>query len=76
MMNPAKLLQLKSEWGKFEARHPKFVLFFGAIMKSGISEGSVIDIKVTFPDGKELESNMKVSAEDVEFLKKVGEMGQ
>jgi len=76
MFNPAKLLQFKSEYNKFEGRHPKFVQFFGAILKSGISEGSVIEIKVTYPDGKELESNMKVSAEDVEFLRKVGEMGQ
>ena len=44
-------------------------------MKNGVGEGSVIDIKITLPDGRELESNLKVSAEDVEFLKNVGELG-
>ena len=76
MFNPAKLLQFKSEYGKFEARHPKFVLFMGAIMKSGVPEGSVIEMKITYPDGREMESNLKVTAEDAEFLKSVGEMGQ
>ncbi len=75
MFNPAKILQFRKDWGEFEKRHPKFVLFIGAIMKNGIGEGSVIDIKITLPDGRELESNLKVSAEDVEFLKNVGELG-
>ena len=76
MFNPLKVMKFREDWGKFEERHPKFVLFLGAIMKSGIGEGSVIDIKVTFPDGRELESNLKVTPEDVEFLKNVGELGQ
>ena len=75
MFNPVKLLKFREGWGAFEQRHPKFVLFLGAIMKSGVGEGSVIEIKVTYPDGRELESNLKVTAEDVEFLKAVGEMG-
>ena len=76
MMNPMKLLQFRDEWVKFEGRHPKFCMFLGAIMKSGIPEGSVMEIKITYPDGKELESNLKVAPEDVEFLKSIGEMGK
>ena len=74
MMNPVKLLEFRKHWGDFEARHPKFVQFVGAIMKSGISEGSIIEVKITFPDGRELESNLKVSPEDVEFIKSIGEI--
>jgi len=76
MFNPAKILQFRNDWGAFEQRHPKFVMFLGAIMKNGVGEGSVIDIKITLPDGRVMESNLKVSPEDVEFLKNVGEMGQ
>ncbi len=75
MFNPAKLLKFRDEWGKFEERHPKFAMFLGAVMKSGVSEGSTIEIKITYPDGHVLESNLKVMPEDVEFLKTVGELG-
>ena len=27
MFNPAKILQFRKDWGEFEKRHPKFVLF-------------------------------------------------
>ena len=75
MINPASLLSFRKDWGEFEKRHPKFVLFLKAAFQSGIGEGSVIDISVTLPDGRKLESNMKISAEDVEFLKKMGDLG-
>lgn len=74
MINPVKLLEFRQKYGEFESRHPKFVQFIGAIMKSRIGVGSVIEVKVTLPDGRELESNMKVSAEDVELMKAIGEI--
>ena len=75
MINPAKLLTFRKNWCEFEERHPKFVKFIMAVMNSGIGEDSVIDIKITLPDGKEIESNLKVTPEDVEFLKSIGELG-
>lgn len=74
MFNPAALLSFRQKWGEFEQRHPKFVMFIGALMKSGVPEGSIIDIKITMADGQVLESNLKVSPEDVEFLKAIGQM--
>lgn len=75
MMNPAKLLAFRKQWGEFEQRHPKFVMFLGAVIKNGVGEGSIIEMKITLPDGRVMESNMKVSAEDMEMLKTVGELG-
>ena len=72
MINPAKLLQFRKDWGEFENRYPKFVKFIGAVVQSGIGEDSVIDVCVTLPDGRKLESNMKLTAEDVEFIKGFG----
>lgn len=74
MINPAALLQFRKSWGAFEQRHPKFVMFIKAVFQNGVGEGSVIDIKVTLPDGRELESNMKITAEDVEFIKDIGKV--
>ena len=45
-------------------------------MRSGVGEGSVIDITVTLPDGRTLQSNMRVTAEDVELIKDLGSMGR
>jgi hypothetical protein len=39
------------------------------IARNGVQEGSIIEIKVTSPDGTAIETNMKVSAEDVEMVK-------
>lgn len=69
MVNPAKLLKFRKEWGEFEERHPKFVRFIMTIARNGILEGSIIEIKVTAPDGTVTESNMRVSAEDMEMVK-------
>ena len=69
MINPMKLMEFKNKWGEFESRHPKFVQFIMTVAKNGVSEGSVIDVKITLPDGREIESNMKVTSEDVEFIK-------
>ncbi|MBE5894285.1 MAG: hypothetical protein IJZ00_06650 [Lachnospiraceae bacterium] len=69
MVNPAKLLKFRKEWGEFETRHPKFVRFIMTIARNGILEGSIIEIKVTAPDGTVTESNMRVSAEDMEMVK-------
>ena len=69
MFNPAKLMSFKKDWDGFQQRHPKFVKFAIAVAQSGVSEGSIIEVKVTTPDGKEMESNMKLSQEDIDFIK-------
>lgn len=74
MFNPAALLTFRQKWGEFEQRHPKFVTFIGAVMKTGVPEGSIIDVKITMANGQVLESNLKVTPEDVEFLRSIGEM--
>lgn len=74
MFNPASILQFRKDWGEFEQRHPKFVTFLGTMFKTGLSEGSIVEISVTLPDGKKVESNMKISAEDLEFMRNIGNM--
>lgn len=71
MFNP---LKFRNEWVGFEGRHPKFVMFLKSVFTSGIGEGSVVDIAITLPDGRKIESNMRISAEDVEFFKTLSQM--
>jgi len=40
-----------------------------------MQEGTIIDIKVTTPDGKTLESNIKLTANDIETAKMMKNMG-
>ncbi|MBO7374420.1 MAG: hypothetical protein J6Z07_02695 [Lachnospiraceae bacterium] len=68
-MNPAMLLTLKKKWEEFSTRHPKFVSFIGALKGRGVQEGSIIDITVTMPDGQQFQSNLKLTAEDIEMIR-------
>ncbi len=74
MMNPAKLLTLKKDWDGFASRHPRFVQFIMALMRSGMGPGAVIDISVTLPDGNTMQSNIKLAQEDVEFFGKLKDL--
>lgn len=76
MINPAKLLQFSKDWKGFEGRHPKFVMFLKSAMQSGVGVDSIVDIQITLPDGRKIESNMKICPEDVEFIKNIGSMGK
>lgn len=68
-MNPATLLTFKKKFEEFSERHPRFVQFLGALKNNNITEGSVIDVKVTQPDGQVFQSNIKLTQEDLEMLK-------
>lgn len=67
-MNFSALMQLKEEWASFKMRHPKFVLFAKAACGQALFEGTVVDIKVTTPDGKVINSNIKLKKEDLELF--------
>ena len=46
-MNPQSMMQFMGALNTFRTNHPKFAGFIGMVMKSGIPEGSVIEITVT-----------------------------
>ena len=74
-MNPMLLMQLQQRLGLFSQEHPKVLPFFRAIGDNAMQEGTIIDIKVTTPDGKTLESNIKLTANDIETAKMMKNMG-
>ena len=74
-MNPMLLMQLQQRFNIFSQEHPKVLPFFNAIGSNAMQEGTIIDIKVTTPDGKTLESNIKVTANDIETAHMMMSMG-
>ena len=70
-MNPMKLGQLKNRFEDFSGRHPKFVQFFTGALPANLSEGSVLEVKIINPEGKELKTNIKVTEEDAKLLEEL-----
>jgi hypothetical protein len=65
-MNPMELFRLKSLWDAFAAAHPKLVPFAKSIYPAAFGEGTLIDVRVTDPNGRGYHYNLKISAEDMQ----------
>lgn len=74
MINPMKLLQLRPLVTQFQNAHPKFMQFIAAVGQSGMKEGTVIEISITDPEGKNLCTNMKLSKDDLELFESISEL--
>ncbi len=68
-VNPKAMLQLRERLNIFNAQHPKFGLFLQSIGSRGIEEGTVVELKVTRPDGEEAVTNIRLTADDVETIR-------
>ena len=71
MLNPAKLLRLKNAWSGFSQRHPKFVKFLETAGNDYLREGTIIDVTIKDPQGKEIHSNIRVTGEDMDLYRDV-----
>ena len=73
-INPMKLLELKNLWSAFTRRHPKFPQFMTAVQQHGIQAGSIIEVQINTPDGKNFTTNLKVSEEDIQAIRSLQDM--
>ena len=71
IQNTAAIIQLLNLWSRFQNNHPKFPKFISAVVRNGIKEGSIIEIKVTTADGESFDSNLKVNADDMEMVEQL-----
>ena len=55
--------------------HPKFPLFLKAVVGNALEEGTLVEINVTTPEGKNYCTNLKLKQEDLEFFQTLSEMG-
>lgn len=73
-MNPMHLLQMQGMWTEFTSRHPKLPSFFTAVSQNGMNEGTIIEMQITTPEGKQFASNLKLTKEDIELFQKMKNM--
>lgn len=66
-MNPLSLVKLKPLLKSFKENHPKFLMFVRKALKE-TDEGSIIEVKITTSDGKEMVTNLKMSEKDMELV--------
>lgn len=71
MINPASLFKMKGLLERFDANHPRVKPFLATINNKGITPGTVIEMKVSFEDGTEYKSNVKVTQEDMEMFQEL-----
>ncbi|MCR5688186.1 MAG: hypothetical protein K6G58_09210 [Lachnospiraceae bacterium] len=67
-MNPQTMMQLMGAVSSFRREHPKFAQFTELMIRSGIPEGSVIEVTVTKPGEEPVTANMKVLPSDIELI--------
>ncbi len=74
-INPMAIMQLQSKFNTFKTEHPRVAPFFGALKDSSIQVGTVFDMKVTTPEGKEMQCNIKITQNDIDLFNTLMEMG-
>ena len=70
----SKISELKKHWERFQDNHPKVPLFFRAVYENALEEGTIIEIRVTTPGGAKYETNMKLTADDIDTVRAMQEM--
>lgn len=58
----------RESWETFKRNHPKFPEFLKYIGNKGLTEGTNIEITVTYPNGQNVKTNVKMKPEDVEIF--------
>lgn len=61
----AMIQKLKADANRFRANHPKFPMFLKAVSQNAIKEGTIIEINITTPEGKNYCTNVKLKADDI-----------
>ncbi len=74
-VNPLQIMKIKTQLNNFRKRHPGFTAFIRAVRRKGLPEGSVVDLKVTSPDGETVTTNFRVTQEDLDFISMISELG-
>ncbi|MGI6079609.1 MAG: hypothetical protein ACOYBV_01315 [Candidatus Avilachnospira sp.] len=72
----SQLMEMKALSDRFFANHPKLMPFLKAVSDSGVREGSVIEISVKEPSGREYVTNLKITEDDMMCFEKLKNMKQ
>lgn len=69
MMDKMIKNEAKKRMDMFNADHPKVMPFLEMLKGKALKEGTVVEMRVTDPDGNEYVSNIRLTATDVETIK-------
>lgn len=69
MINPASIFKMKGAWEKFTANHPRVPAFMQAASQGMLSEGSIIDLTIVAPDGRKIQTNVRLTESDMELFR-------
>ena len=71
MMDFSAMMKFRGAWETFTQNHPKFMPFMQAVGREAMADGTVIEVKVTTPDGKEYNTNMKITQNDLDLFAQI-----
>ena len=63
------LLKMKDRLSIFNQEHPRVRPFFHMIKEEGLPVGSILELKVVLPDGREQVTNIRLTENDLETIK-------
>ena len=69
MMDKMIMNEARNRINMFNNEHPKVLPFLDMLKKNAVEEGTVVEMRVTTPDGKEYVSNIRLTKTDVETIK-------
>ncbi len=75
-MGPLDMIKISKMREQFCENHPKFVAFLSYVSRRGMKEGTVLEVKVMFPDEEPVTTNIRVTASDIELINKLSEMAK
>ena len=67
-INPMAMFQLKERLQIFNEDHPRVIPFMRAVGSQAILEGTVLELKVVTPEGREFVTNIRLNANDLETI--------
>lgn len=67
-MDFSAIMKFKGAWDTFTTNHPKFLPFMQAVGREAVTDGTIIEVKVTSPEGKEYNTNMKITQSDLDLF--------
>lgn len=76
MMDFSAIMKFKGAWDTFNKNHHKFLPFMQAVGREAVTDGTIIEVKVTSPEGKEYNTNMKITQSDLDLFAQLKTMMQ
>ena len=75
-MNPLEMMKIREHLNRFNADHPRMAPFLQAVSDTAMQEGTILELKAITPEGRELLTNIKLNAHDIETLQMLHQMRQ